>query len=511
MEEASRRGKIMGICFPLIERGNGEPWKALPSRRKKDLEISGPLPERVRIVLGDLIYIEKEHLPSVLRSRLVRLAAFQNPEFYKAQAMRLSTYGKPRVISCAEDFMKHIGLPRGCIEEAVEMFESLKIKVEIIDERYAGIPIECEFQGTLRSDQEAAVRELLRFDTGVLAAATVFGKTVVSAKMIAKRGVNALVLVHRRQLLDQWTAQLREFLSLKPEALGSLGAGKHQPGKFIDVAIIQSLCRKGIVDDIVGEYGHLIVDECHHIPASSFEQVARKCKSRYVLGLSATLTRKDGHHPIIFMQCGPVRFHVGAKQATQSHPFRHRIVFRPTKFVFRAREEKKLSFHEIYDALMTDKTRNEMIFEDVMRCISAEKRSPILITERRDHLEMFARRFQPFVRNIVVFRGGMGRKQRQKISEQLNSIADSDERLLIATGRYLGEGFDDARLDTLFLSLPISWKGTLAQYAGRFHRLHYSKKEVQIYDYVDHQVPMLERMYKRRLQGYRALGYDIED
>jgi len=424
--------------------------------------------------------------------------------------MRLSTYGKPRVISCAEDFVKHIGLPRGCLEEVVEMFESLKIKINIIDERYAGIPIECEFQGTLRPDQQAAVKDLLRFDTGVLAAATAFGKTVVSAKMIAERGTNTLVLVHRRQLLDQWIVQLREFLGLRPEALGSIGSGKHQPSKFIDVAIIQSLYRKGIVDDIVGEYGHLIVDECHHIPASSFEQVARKCKARYVLGLSATVTRKDGHHPIIFMQCGAVKFHVGAKQATQSHPFRHRVVFRPTNFVFPAREEKKLSIHEIYDALTTDKQRNEMIFEDVMRCIAAEKRSPILITERRGHLEMFAKRFQPFVKNIVVFRGGMGRKQRQKISDQLNSIEDADERLLIATGRYLGEGFDDARLDTLFLSLPISWKGTLAQYAGRLHRLHYNKKEVRIYDYVDQKVPMLERMYKRRLQGYRALGYETE-
>jgi len=511
VEEASRTGRIMGIRLPLGESGDEEPWKALPSRRKKDLEISGLLPERVKIVLGDLVYIEKEDLPSVLRCRLVRLAAFQNPEFYRAQAMRLSTYGKPRVISCAEDFMKHIGLPRGCLEEAIEMFESLRIKVEVIDERYAGIPIECKFQGTLRPDQDAAVRALLRFDTGVLAAATAFGKTVVSAKMIAERGANSLVLVHRRQLLDQWTAQLREFLGLKPEFLGSIGGGKHQPSKFIDVALIQSLCRKGIVDDIVGEYGHLIVDECHHIPASSFEQVARKCKSRYVLGLSATATRKDGHHPIIFMQCGPARFYVGAKQATRSHPFRHRVVFRPTKFVFCAREDKKLSINEIYDALTTDESRNEMIFEDVLRCIAVEKRSPILITERRDHLEMFAKRFQPFVKNIIVFRGGMGRKQRQKIGEHLNRIPDADERLLIATGRYLGEGFDDARLDTLFLTLPISWKGTLAQYAGRLHRLHYNKREVRIYDYVDQKVTMLERMYKRRLQGYRALGYDIED
>ena len=510
VEEASRRGKIIGIRLPLTESGDEEPWKALPSRRKKDIVISGPLPQKIIITQGDLVYIEKEGLPAVLRSRLIRLAAFQNPEFYKAQAMRLSTYGKPRIISCAEDFMNHIGLPRGCFEEAIEMLRSLKIDVKIIDERYPGIPIKCQFQGRLRPEQEAAVKALLEYETGVLAAATAFGKTVVSAKVITERGINTLVLVHRRQLLDQWIVQLKEFLGLKPEAIGLIGAGRRKPSKFVDIALIQSLCRKGIVDDIVGEYGQLIVDECHHIPAVSFEQVARKCKAKYVLGLSATVTRKDGHHPIIFMQCGAVRFHIGAKQGTEAHPFQHRVVLRPTKFTFVPSKDTKLSIHEIYDALMTDEARNELIFEDILRSIAEDRRSPILITERRGHLEMFAERFRSYVKNIVVFKGGMGDRQRQKIREQLNSIKDDDERLLIATGKYLGEGFDDARLDTLFLTLPISWKGTLAQYAGRLHRLHYNKKEVRIYDYVDLKVPLLERMYKRRLKGYRAIGYEIE-
>jgi len=509
VEEARRRNKIIGIRLPMTDEEGEEPWKALPSRRRK-IDISGPLPEKVIIRKGDLIYIDKEGLPPILRSRLVSLAAFQNPEFYKAQAMRLSTYGKPRVISCAEDFVNHIGLPRGCREETVELFRSLKIDIDVIDERYPGIPIECEFRGTLRPEQEAAVNSLLEHDTGVLAAATAFGKTVVAAKVIAERAVNTLVLVHRRQLLDQWIAQLMEFLDLKTEEIGLIGSGKHKPSKFVDIAIIQSLYRKGIVDDIVGEYGHLIVDECHHIPAASFEQVARKCKSRYVLGLSATVTRKDGHHPIIFMQCGPVRFRVGAKQGTQAHPFQHRVVLRNTKFTLMPSKDAKLHIHEVYHALMTDEARNKMIFDDIVRSIAEDKRSPILITERREHLEMFAERFRPFVRNIVVFKGGMGERQRQKIREQLNSIQDDDERLLIATGKYLGEGFDDARLDTLFLTLPISWKGTLAQYAGRLHRLHYNKKEVRIYDYVDLKVPVLERMYKRRLQGYRAIGYEIE-
>ncbi|MDP2926603.1 MAG: DEAD/DEAH box helicase family protein [bacterium] len=508
--EAHRKGKIIGIRLPMAEEEDEEPWKALPSRRRKEIDISGPLPEKVIIRKGDLIYIDKEDLPAILRSRLFSLAAFQNPEFYKAQAMRFSTYGKPRIISCAEDFVNHIGLPRGCLEEAVELFRSLKIDIDVIDERYPGIPIECEFLGMLRPEQEAAVNSLLEHDTGVLAAATAFGKTVVAAKVMAHRAVNTLVLVHRRQLLDQWIAQLMEFLDLKTEEIGSLGSGKRKLSKIVDIAIIQSLCRKGIVDDIVGEYGHLVVDECHHIPAVSFEQVLRKCKSKYILGLSATVTRKDGHHPIIFMQCGPVRFRVGAKQGTQAHPFQHRVVLRNTKFTFVPSKDTKLSIHEIYDALMTDEARNELIFEDILKSIAEDKRSPILITERRRHLEMFAERFRPFVRNIVVFKGGMGQRQRQKIREQLNSIKDDDERLLIATGKYLGEGFDDARLDTLFLTLPISWKGTLAQYAGRLHRSHYNKKEVRIYDYVDLKVPMLERMYKRRLQGYRAIGYEIE-
>ena len=510
VEEASRRKKIIGIRLPIADETDAQPWSISPSRRKKEIDISGPMPEKVKIVLGDLIYIEREGLPPVLQSRLIRLASFQNPEFYKAQAMRLSTYGKPRIISCAEDIGKYLGLPRGCLEEVVEMLKSLKINVDVRDERYSGNQIKCQFQGVLRPEQEAALKALLEFDTGVLAAATAFSKTVVSAKMIAERNVNTLVLVHRRQLLDQWTVKLREFLGLKAEEIGSIGSGKHKPSRFIDVALIQSLCRKGIVDDIVGEYGHLIVDECHHIPAVSFERVARRCRSKYVLGLSATVTRKDGHHPIIFMQCGPVRFRVGAKQGTQAHPFSHHVFLRHTKFTLGASKDRKISIHEIYNALMTDKARNEMIFEDIMRSIAVEKRSPIVITERREHLATLAERLRPFVKNIVIFKGGMGHRQRQKIRDQLNSIGDSDERLLLATGKYLGEGFDDARLDTLFLTLPISWKGTLAQYAGRLHRLHYSKREVRIYDYVDKNVPMLDRMHKRRLHGYRAIGYEIE-
>jgi superfamily II DNA or RNA helicase len=510
VEKASRTGKIIGARLPVVEDKDEEPWRLLETQREKRQLIPGLLPKKINLVLGNLVYIDKKGLTSAFRNRLIHFAAFQNPEFYKAQAMRLSTYGKPRIISCAEDFPKYIGLPRGCLEEILEMCQSLGIEVSLRDERNRGIPIDVEFHGSLKSEQEKAVKALLEQDTGVLAAATAFGKTVVAARLIAKRAVNTLVLVHRRQLLDQWSFRLAEFLNLESKKIGQIGGGKRYITGTIDVAIIQSLWRKGKVDDIVGYYGHVVVDECHHISANSFEQVIRKSKAKYVTGLSATVTRKDGHHPIIFMQCGSVRYRVTARQGVTKHPFRHRVIFRETEYPFSQRlEERELTIHEIYDSLIDNEARNTIIFEDVMKCVAEENRSPLLISERREHIEMFATSFRPFIKNVIVFRGGMGKKQRQALYDQMAGIPDDEERLLIATGRYLGEGFDDARLDTLFLTLPISWRGTLAQYAGRLHRLHYNKKEVRIYDYTDLKIPLLAKMYKRRLRGYRSIGYSI--
>jgi superfamily II DNA or RNA helicase len=510
IEDAKHRGEIIGVRIPIAEESDDEPWKMSPLRKKDRSLVCDHLPNSTSIILSDLIYIDKEKIPPILRSRLIQLSAFQNPEFYKAQALRLSTYGKPRIISCAEEFGKYIGLPRGCIEEVLKMLNSLRISVDIRDERYSGMPISVQFKGNLRSEQELAAETMSMHSTGVLAAATAFGKTVVAAKLIADRSVNTLVLVHRRQLLDQWTAQLSEFLDLAPDQIGQIGSGKRRPTKFIDIALLQSLNRKGTVDDIVGDYGHLIVDECHHIPASSFERVARRSKAKYVLGLSATVTRKDGHHPIIFMQCGPVRYRVTAKQGAKMHPFEHRVIFRETDFRMpQCLKDKRLTIHKVYNALVGDNARNLLIFEDVMESIAVEKRSPILITERKDHLRKFDEKFRSLIKNVIVFHGGMGQKQRNALYEKLKNIPDGEERLLIATGKYLGEGFDDARLDTLFLTMPISWKGTLSQYAGRLHRIHYNKNEVRIYDYVDSHVPMLVRMHKRRIKGYKTLGYEL--
>jgi hypothetical protein len=301
VEDAERRGRILGVRLPPQDDGDTEPWTARPSRHRRESPIVGELPSTLELVLGNQIYIAKEGLHPGLRNRLLRLAAFQNPEFYKAQAMRLSTYNKPRVVACAEDLPHHIGLPRGCLDDVRKTLTDLGIRVATRDERCDGRRLEVSFQGELRREQRIAADAMLRHETGVLAATTAFGKTVVAAWLIAQRRVNALVLVHRRQLLDQWIERLSTFLDVPAKSIGRIGGGRSRPTGMVDVGIIQSLVRKGVVADLVADYGHVIIDECHHLSAHSFEQVARQAKARFVLGLSATVARKDGHHPIIFM------------------------------------------------------------------------------------------------------------------------------------------------------------------------------------------------------------------
>jgi superfamily II DNA or RNA helicase len=496
----------------VTDEQDDEPWTLPPSRRREETPIAGPLPESIELILENQIYLAKEALTSPLKNRVIRLSAFQNPEFYKAQAMRFPTYDKPRIISCCEEFSHHIGIPRGCLEELVDLLHSLKIRTSIVDKRFAGKPIRLRFNGALRPEQQSAADALLRHDTGVLSASTAFGKTVVAAYLAAARGVNTLVLVHRKHLLDMWVNRLTHFLGLGPEQIGCIGGGRRQPSGLIDVGIIQSLGARGVVDDIVGEYGYVIVDECHRIAAASFEMVARQGKARYVTGLSATVTRKDGHHPIIFMQCGPVRFRVDDRKQAEQRPFGHRVILRRTGFELpkALAERMNLPIHELYKALIMDEARNDMICEDVLGAI-AEGRSPVLLTERRDHLDLLAARLGPFVRNLIVLKGGMGAREQSAASEELARIPDQEERLILATGKYLGEGFDDARLDTLFLTLPVSWRGILAQYAGRLHRLHEGKKEAIIFDYADLNVPMLAKMYERRRVGYRNIGYELDE
>ena len=508
--EADAHGEFLGIRVPVTDEDDARPWVLPPSGRHKAPPVSGPLPEQLDLVLGNQIYVPKADLSPSLRNRLIRLAAFQNPEFYKAQAMRLSTFGKPRIISCCEDYPQHLGLPRGCLDDLLDLLKSHGVKAQISDQRLIGTPLEVEFRGALRTERQQAADTLLLHDIGVLAASTAFGKTVVGAYLIAQRKVNTLVIVHRRQLLDQWLAALGQFLGLGPEELGQIGGGKHKPTGRIDVAMIQSLSQDAVVDDIVGNYGHVIVDECHHVSAVSFERVVGQCKARYVTGLSATVARKDGHQPIIFMQCGPIRYRVDDRRQAEARPFDHTVIVRHTRFGLppHLRDTTTLPIQDLYALLARDDERNQLIVEDVVAAVQAG-RSPVLLTERHEHLELLANRLSQRIENLVVMRGGLGKKQRQQLAAQIANIPADRPRLILATGRYLGEGFDDVRLDTLFLALPISWRGTLTQYAGRLHRLNAAKRHVIIYDYVDAEVPVLARMYAKRRAGYRTIGYEI--
>ena len=510
VQNAQAKGRIIGVRVAALDETNDSPWTAPPSRRRREPPLAGPLPETLEVVLGDQIYISKASLVPGLRNRLVCLAAFQNPEFYRAQAMRLPTYDKPRIISCAEDHPQHLALPRGCLDDLMAMLAGLKIQSRLRDERCGGVPLEVSFCGTLRPEQQAAVAALMQHDTGVLAATTAFGKTVVAAWLIAQRRVNTLILVHRQQLLEQWVERLSVFLGRPVKTIGRLGGGRKKLNGILDVALIQSLVRKEVVDDRVANYGQIIVDECHHLSARSFELVARRAKAKYVTGLSATVVRKDGHQPIIFMQCGPVRHKVDAKIQAAARPFTHHVLVRPTGFrsPIPPDPDPRTEFHQLYEALQKDGNRNRMICADVVKAV-AEGRSPLVLTERTEHLEDLASQLLPDVTNLVLLRGGQTRKEMNAASARLAEIPADAGRVILATGKYIGEGFDDSRLDTLFLALPVSWHGTIAQYVGRLHRLHAGKREVRVYDYADLNVPMLGRMFDKRCQGYESLGYTI--
>ena len=510
VEQAEKNGRVLGVrtVTPDDDRFAAAPWNAPPSRRPIEPAVTEPIPDNLEIVLADRVYIPKEDLPPSIVTRLMRLAAFQNPEFYRAQAMRLPTYGKPRVVACSEDGARFIELPRGCLEEVEALLRGFGIELSIQDQRYPGLPLAVSFQGILRPEQKAAAKAMVAHDTGVLAATTAFGKTVVATWLIAQRGVNTLILVHRKQLLEQWITRLAELLDVADRDIGRFGGGRKKLTGKIDVALIQSLTRKGLVDDRIADYGYVIVDECHHIPAFSFELAVSRAKAKYVTGLSATVVRKDGHQPIVFMQCGPARHRVDAKRQAANRPFSHEVLVRPTGFRMQGEPDgdPRIEFQCVCDQLIMDNSRNLAICADVVDN-AQNGRAPLVLTERVEHLQALADRLRVNGLDIVCMQGGMGNRA---LKSALARAAESvPGRVLLATGRFIGEGFDNARLDSLFLTMPVSWRGTISQYVGRLHRLHENKREVRVYDYADLDVPMLSRMFDRRCRAYEAAGYSI--
>jgi len=509
--EAERKNQILGISAVEDDNDELEPWKLLPSKIKTPAQITGVLPESIEIVLGSQLFVAKAKLSPALRNRIIRLAAFQNPEFYKAQAMRLPVFNKPRVINCSEEFPNHLALPKGCLDQLLELLNSLQIKPDIKDERNSGSAIVASFNGCLRPEQTKAAEALLSYDNGVLSASPAFGKTVIAAFIIAQRKTNVLILVHRQQLMEQWVTRLSNFLGISKSDIGKIGAGKRKISGMIDVAVIQSLSRNGVVDSLVENYGFIIVDECHHISARSFEIVLRYSPARYVLGLSATLTRKDGHHPIILMNCGPVRYKVSDKNQSLNHPFIHSVSVRRTAFQLPDTNiTGEVSIQDMYGLLARDPARNAMIVEDIIAAVEKGK-YPLVLTERTEHADLLYQMLQEKTAGVFLLKGRMKKKEKANVLDKIKEIPAEGRRVIIATGRFLGEGFDDERLDTLFLTMPISWKGTLVQYAGRLHRVCDSKKEVVVIDYLDQNIAVFEKMFTRRCRGYKMIGYQIDE
>ncbi len=477
-----------------------KPWQR---RAPEPTRVSGLLPESLTLVLANQIFIAKAELPQPLSNRLIRLAAFQNPEFYKAQAMRLPVWNKPRIIGCAENYPQHIGLPRGCLDAMLALLHDNGINPAFKDERLTGRKVTAKFIGILRKDQKAAVREMFRHEIGVLYAPTAFGKTVTAAALIARRKVSTLVLVHRADLLRQWKERLSNFLDVSKGEIGVIGGGKKKLSGKIDIAVIQSLSRREDVGELLDGYGQIIVDECHHLSAFSFEAILKQAKAKYVVGLTATPVRRDGQQPIIFMQCGPIR-HSAARPEnlpTQQAVW-PRILFAP---------EIPLDspIQEVFRILANDVARNRRIAEDVSTAYR-EGRKVLVLSERTDHLPLLQEALGDEVEHCFVLHGRLSKKQRSKVFAELDALDESAPRVLLATGRLIGEGFDHPPLDTLVLAMPISWKGTLQQYAGRLHREHADKQNVRIYDYAEKDQPQLARMWDKRQRGYRAMGYQIQ-
>jgi len=509
IQNAIQHNELLPVVYdPIDADDESKPWQkkqtVLPN-------ITEPLPQKVEIILAEQLYVNHTGLPPILRNRILRLASFANPEFYLAQKMRLPTWNKPHILYCYEFFPEYIGLPVGCFDGLLAIFKHYQITPELQDKQNHGQSIDVRFTGELRDDQKEAFQKLMINQTGILSAATAFGKTVVALKMIAERKVNTLILVHRKLLADQWVERINQFLGIPKKDIGYYSGTKKKRTGIIDIAVMQSIVKKDKVEDWVAEYGQVIIDECHHISAASFERIIRKCTAYYRLGLSATVVRKDGQHPIVMMNLGEVRY-----SNTRSIPlFAQKVFTRFTSFSILAEintddkiESTTLPIQDIFHSLYLNENRNKLIIQDILNA-HREGRECLVLSERLEHLEILRDALKEHISSLFVLKGGLGKKQIKAIMEAIQNTPSHEHKVILATGKYLGEGFDLPSLDTLFLVFPFSWKGMLVQYTGRLNRASYGKKEIRVYDYVDEKVPVLLRMYGRRLKGYKALGFTV--
>ena len=474
---------------------------------------------KVEIIKANKLYIPLKAVSAKVLNHLKRIAAFKNPEFYNKQALRLSTYAIPRIISCFDITNEYLAMPRGCEDATRSFLNDNAVTYTIIDKTNHGNKISVSFQGEEREEQLEAINALLPYTNGILHATTAFGKTVTAAAIIARKKVNTLILVHSKALLKQWHDRLTEFLNIdypKHEEknkrgrrkvfspIGCFDSSGNTLHGIIDIALIQSCLDEDGVKPFVQDYGMVIVDECHHVSSITFEQVLMSIKAHTIYGLTATPIRKDGHQPIIFMQCGPIRFSTDAKSQIAKQSFDRFLIPRFTSY--NSILEDRLSIATLYKYLSEDEIRNNLIVEDICKAVNTG-RTPIILTNRTAHVSVLAEKLKATIKNVISLTGAGTTREKREAMQRLQTIPDSEQLVIVATGKYIGEGFDYPRLDTLFLALPISWKGLLTQYAGRLHREYEGKKDVRIYDYIDIHEPICDSMYRKRLKGYAAIGY----
>ena len=487
---------------------------------KRTFNISqSDFPETIILNKCEGIMILKSGLSAKALLSLRKLASYANPEFYAKQAMRQSTYGTPRVTVLYEEDTESITLPRGVEANLLSMLDAGDIKYSVVDQRNEGKTLNIEFNGQLTCHQSEAFVELCKHHEGVLSATTGFGKTVIGARLIAEKKCSTLILVHTKELAVQWKERLEQFLKIdeviekrrkNSSVIGQVGGGKNTINGLVDIAIMQSMFEQDkSVKQMIHQYGLILVDECHHISATNFSRILSAADAKYVYGLTATPIRKDGHHPIIFMHCGPIRYKVDAKQEAKKRDFEHYIVprFTSTRMpLFKKQEGWHIT--EVYQHICESNYRNELIVADIVHAIDTG-RNPLVLTERTSHIEQLVALMTEKDFEVIILSGDLKTSERKESLRKIRALGDEERFVIVATGKLIGEGFDEARLDTLFMAMPIAWKGTIAQYAGRLHRNFEGKEEVLIYDYVDVHIPVLERMYHKRLTAYRSVGYSV--
>ena len=502
---------------------NNDAGEHAPWDKDARLDVSG-MTEPVQIVLSDRIYIDASEMSNKLKRQLRRMATFSNKQYFMNQKMDMPNYDASRYIYLGSDEGKFIVLPRGLQEELLKRFDKDGARYDVMDKRTDGRKIKVSFRGELRSSQTPAVETMMEYETGILHAATSFGKTVVCCDMIARRGVSSLILVDKTDLLDQWVRRLGEFLDIDEELpeyetktgrtrkrkslIGSLQGARDTLTGIVDVAMIRSIKKKDGFHPMLRGYGQVFFDESHHAASDSAIEVLQEINARYVYGVTATPKRGDGKEKINEFLLGPIRHRFTAKDRAEEQNIDHLVYPRFACTVKSHHLSKTPYGNEAFELIRNNDVRDEQIARDVAECVRAG-RTPVVLTRFVDHAERLADRLKTYADNLILLTGSVGTKARRAQVEELNAVTDSESLILVGTGSLLGEGFDFPRLDTLFMATPISGEHVVEQYVGRLNRDYEGKENVIVYDYVDSHIPKFDKMYAARLRAYKKIGYEL--